>query len=173
MATGNEKRYADQVMECESVSIGVSGSKIPMTGTSSRRLVIEDVLAVTLTAAQSGALIIFDKVDGATITLPPPIVGLWFDFDVDVASTSVGQKIITDAATTFIKGVLNKVVTATGATTQDTANGTTHLSINMNGTTTGGIAGSRFRLTCRSATVWKVEGYLNSSGTLATSFATT
>lgn len=151
----------------------VLDSNANITGMGVRRAIVEDGVAVVLTPAQSGALCIFDKVDGALYTLPSPIVGLSYDFIVDTASTSVGQKIITSAGTVFIKGTVNAFVTGADADlAADTANGTTHVSVNFNGTTTGGIVGTRVRLTCRSATVWEIEGDAIKSGSVATTFAT-
>ncbi len=53
------------------------------------------------------------------------------------------------------------------------ANGTTIASISMNGTTTGGLIGSRFKVKAISATVWAIEGFIYGSGTVVTGFATT
>ena len=135
------------------------------------RSIIEDGAAVVLTAAQCGALCVFDKVDGALFTLPTPVVGLWYDFLCDVASTSVGQKIITSAGTIFIQGTVPHLKTD-NTFTYNAANGTTHVSVNFDGTTKGGLPGTRVRLTCRSATKWMIEGLTLASGTVATPFAT-
>jgi hypothetical protein len=152
-------------------AVADAGATLSEAG-ASLRPVIEDALAVTLTAQQSGALIVLDKLDGVVVTLPAPQVGLFFDFVVDTASTSVGQKVITDAVTTFIKGTVLQMTAADAANVLDTANGSTHRAVTMNGTTTGGVVGSRFRLTCRSATIWEVEGLILASGSVATSFTT-
>lgn len=152
-----------------------TGLHVKMTGAQVRsgsRAVVEDALAFTLTAAQSGGLVVFDKLDGAVATLPAPVIGLFYDFVVDTASTSVGQKVITSAASIFIKGTVLQMTAADAANVLDTANGTTHVAITMNGTTTGGCVGTRFRLTCRSATIWEVEGLTIASGSVATSFTT-
>jgi hypothetical protein len=42
----------------------------------------------------------------------------------------------------------------------------------MNGTTTGGLTGSRFILTCTATSRWNISGVLYGSGTLETGFAT-
>jgi len=135
------------------------------------REVQADGLAVTLTDDMSGSLCIFDKLDGATFTLPAPAVGLFFDFVVTTASTSVGDKVITDAGTTFIVGATVQITAADAANVIDVANGTTHIAVLMNGTTTGGVPGTKFRLTCISATQWQVEGLIVASGSVATSFS--
>jgi hypothetical protein len=53
-----------------------------------------------------------------------------------------------------------------------TANGSTHLAVSMNGTTTGGILGTQFRVTCLSSTRWAITGINFGSGVVATPFAT-
>ena len=52
------------------------------------------------------------------------------------------------------------------------ANGTTHRSVNGNGTTTGGIIGDNYRLTAINTTQWAVSGTMVNTGTAATMFAT-
>jgi hypothetical protein len=156
----------------------ITASKVVTAGSDSmvplRRHVIADAAAVTLTAADSGALVVFDKADGATITLPTAAAGLYFDFIVHTTGTSSNNKVITASASEFIKGVLKSVDTDTGnAIAIDQAgNGTTHVAITMNRTTTGGITGTHFRLTAISATIWMVDGFNFGSGTVATPFAT-
>ena len=124
---------------------------------------------VTLTAAQSGSLILLDKSGGVTVTLPAAVAGTWFTFAVKVTSTA--NKIITAVSTTFLQGGLffDKALTIT----RYDGNGTSHISLNFNGTTTGGIAGDVFQMYCLSATEWNVSGTVAASGTLATPFATT
>lgn len=153
-------------------AISATTGAVTLTAGGENRPVIEDALAVTLTAGQSGGLVVFDKLDGAVITLPAPEPGLFFDFVVDTASTSVGDKVITNDAAVFIKGTVLQMTAAGAANVLDTANGSTHRAVTMNGTTTGGVVGSRFRLTCRSATIWEVEGLIIASGLVATSFTT-
>jgi len=155
--------YITAISSVGAVTLGAGGALRPT---------IEDALAVTLTAGQSGGLVVFDKLDGAVITLPAPEPGLFFDFVVDVASTSVGDKVITNDAAVFIKGTVLQMTAADAANVLDTANGTTHRAVTMNGTTTGGAVGTRFRLTCRSATIWEIEGLIIASGSVATSFTT-
>lgn len=182
MAVGDEvtiRRWSDLTAKTAANFLGVSTHYVSAvvaagaTLTNSIKPVIEDALALTLTPGQSGSTIVLDKLDGVTITLPVPQIGLEYNFVIDTASTSVGQKIITDALTTFLKGTLVSAVLATPALAADAANGTTHVSINMNGTTTGGAPGSWFKLICRSATIWEIAaGFMVKSGSVATTFAT-
>ena len=126
---------------------------------------------VTLTAAQSGSTVLFDRAAGIIYTLPAPVVGLWFEFIITVSITSNNAKIITDAGTTLLIGqVYNAVAAGTGTTF--IANGSTHIACTQNGTTTGGLIGTSLLVSCVSATLWEVAGTVLGSGTIATPFAT-
>lgn len=139
-----------------------------------RRPVVEDATAVTLTAVDSGALIRFDKLDGAIITLPAPAIGLTFQFVATVSVTSNSFKVITNTGTVFILGtvMMFDTDTLTDNPAPQSANGTTHVAVTMNGTTTGGLLGTSFTVTCVTATLWVVEGRIHHSGAVATPFAT-
>jgi len=126
-----------------------------------------------LTKEDSGSLILFDRAAGIVVTLPAPVIGLDFEFIVSVTVTSNSYKIITDAGTTLIVGqYLNIDTDTSSAMIIFPANGSTHIALTMNGSTTGGLIGSSFRLRCISATQWLIEGVMNGSGTVATAFAT-
>jgi hypothetical protein len=125
----------------------------------------------TLTAAESGSIVLFDRAAGIVYTLPAPAVGLYYDFFVTTTITSNNAKIITDAGTTLLIGTISSVVAA-GTTTAYLGNGTTHIAVTMNGTTTGGVQGTWLRCICVSATLWAVEGFNQASGSVATPFAT-
>lgn len=127
---------------------------------------------VTLTAAQSGSTILFDRAAGIVYTLPVPVVGLQYTFIVTTTITSNNAKVITDAGTTLVQGSVQEATTGAAPNTYF-GNGTTHIAIVMNGTTTGGILGSEVVFTCVSATLWQVSGSVNASGTIATPFSTT
>jgi hypothetical protein len=126
---------------------------------------------VTLTAAQSGSLVLFDRAAGIIFTLPAPAVGMWFDFAVAVTITSNNAKVITDTGTTLLAGFVGSGVDNT-ANKQWVGNGSTHIAVTQNGTTTGGILGSWLRFMCTTSTQWVVTGSLVASGTPATPFAT-
>ena len=135
--------------------------------------VIGDAVATrTLLAKEAGATCLFDRAAGVVYTLPAPIAGMQFTFVTTVTITSNSSKVITDAATTFILG--GAALVNSGAATGEffAANGTTHVSINGNGTTTGGIIGDRITFTALSATVWFVDAVINNTGSVATPFAT-
>lgn len=125
----------------------------------------------TLTPAQSGSLVLLDLAT-QTVTLPAPVAGLQYEFQVTVAATA--QKVVTNAvATQFLNGAVTIGTIATASAGGFAADGTTIASISMNGTTTGGLKGSRFKVKAVSSTVWAIEGFLYGSGTVATGFATT
>lgn len=128
--------------------------------------------AATLTAADSGALCVFNSAAGDLYTLPVPEAGLWFDFVVTVTITSNAAKVITDSASTFLLGTFVQSTDGTYTSALHSANGTTHRAWSGNGTSTGGIKGDWFRLTAISATQWVIVGMGSATGSEATPFAT-
>lgn len=133
--------------------------------------------AATLTAAQSTSTCVMSSLTGTLFTLPAPKVGLSFDFFVLTANTSGSAKVITDASTTFLVGAisygdLDTTPSATAGPKFTAADGSTIRSIAMNGTTTGGLAGTYFTVRCITATQWLITGLVIASGTIATPFAT-
>lgn len=136
------------------------------------REIVAVTAAVTLDIKQSGALVVFDIAAGAIVTLPTPQLGATFEFMVATTITSNAAKIITNLSTEFLLGAVSTV--NDGATTAESflANGTTIRALSSNGTTTGGIAGDRYKITAINTTQWLIEGVLINSGTAATPFAT-
>ncbi len=128
----------------------------------------------TLLKEESGALCLFDVATGVVYTLPAPVVGMEFDFGFSVSRTSTNAyKVITNASTVFLLGSYT-VSDPTVATSGDvfTGDGSTHVAINLDADTEGGIIGGNLRFTCISATQWYVEGLINGAGTTTTGFAT-
>jgi hypothetical protein len=140
------------------------------------RQVIDGVGATrTLAPEESGALCLFDRAAGVVYTLPAPslqTVGLTYDFLVTTSVTSNAHKIITDAATTFLVGAVTMVTIATASPAGFSANGTTIRALSAAGTTTGGLIGETYKVTCISATQWAITGVCVGSGVIATPFAT-
>lgn len=138
------------------------------------REIIQGVGATrTLLAKESGALCLFDRAAGVVYTLPTPVEGMEFDFATTVTITSNAAKTITKTiASEFMIGL----VLVVGGTTESVAsadfNGTTHVAISSNGTTTGGVIGDQYTLTAISATQWVIKGLISGSGTVATPAAT-
>lgn len=144
---------------------------------SGKRPVISGVGATrTLNEAESGSIVLLDKVDGQTITLPTGgcAPGTYFDFYVSATTTSSAAKVITGVATELIVGQIVNCDTdssdavAIWKSLVETAN----ISVNLNGTTKGGIKGDSFRLTKLNATTWNISGNTNGTGVVATPFAT-
>lgn len=127
----------------------------------------------TLNANESGSTVLFDRAAGIVYTLPVAKVGTYFDFVITTTITSNSAKVITGAGTEFLIGSLTSVDTDTGNVLVGfTGNGSTHIAVTSNGTTTGGVLGTKIRFTCVSTTRWIVEGNLLGSGAVATPFAT-
>ncbi len=128
----------------------------------------------TLSAAMSGATMLFDAAAGITFTLPAPAVGLWFDFVVTVSCTSAGHKVITNTGTVLLAGLIAGGLNNT-ANKQWVADGSTHVSANMTAAASnaaGGIIGSYLRFVCATTTLWIVTGTVVQGGTPVTPFAT-
>lgn len=123
----------------------------------------------TLLASETGSIVLFAGTS-MIITLPAPVVGLYYTF-ISTVTASTNQEIDTDGAATFLQGAPNVVVDNSATSKAFAGNGTSHVKYQMNGTTKGGIIGSWIRLECVTATQWQVTGNLLGSGTLATGFA--
>lgn len=127
---------------------------------------------LALTAAQSGTTVALDRAAGVTVTLPTPALGLKYTFIVATVPTSNKHKIITGTPTSqFLAGgvFFDKSLTIT----RYDGDGSTAVSLNLNGTTTGGLSiGDKVTFTGVSSTIWSVDGIVTASGTLATPFAT-
>lgn len=149
------------------------GSEAGCAAKGQHREVISVTSDTTLTADQSGSLVLLGVASGATLTLPAPAEGMTFEVGISVTRTSNSYKIITDASTTFLLGAV-MAGDATIATSGDVfeANGTTIVSVDMDGDTKGGFIGSTLRFTCINATQWYVEGLVIGTGTMVTPFAT-
>ena len=127
----------------------------------------------TLSVDESGSTVVFDRAAGIVYTLPLAKVGTYFDFVITTTITTGSAKVITGAATEFLIGSLTSVDTDTGNVLVGfTGNGSTHVAVTQNGTTTGGVLGTKIRFTCVSSTRWIVEGNLLGSGVVVTPFAT-
>lgn len=126
----------------------------------------------TLNELESGSVCLFDRAAGIVYTLPTAKPGAHFDFVVTTAVTSNAAKVITGAGTELLIGGYTNVDTDTSnAVAVFDGNGSNHIAVSMNGTTTGGLVGTKLRFTCLSATRWMVEGIVRGSGTVATAFS--
>ena len=133
-----------------------------------------NLIPVVLTADQSGALVVFGNAEGGEYELPAAEAGLWFEFVATVSVTSTELYTVKCATGDFIKGITvggNLTIGASGDVF--TADGSTHLGITENGSTTGGLIGGSFVLTAISDTLWVLtQAVQMGSGTNETPFIT-
>jgi hypothetical protein len=140
------------------------------------REIITVTAARTLKKEESGALVVFDIATGATVTLPEAEEGIQFEFLVKTTIASGSAKVITGAADDFLVGAISFAgdanTTLTTTISAFAANGSTHVAITSNGTTTGGKAGTSFKVTAIDSALWGISGVEVGSGSVATPFAT-
>ena len=131
---------------------------------------------VTLTAsktldknAHAGKVIALSAAAGMTVTLPASS-GSGMSFEIVVVTTVTSNSYVIQVAnsTDTIQGVigLSTDIAGTSLPTSSTTD-----TITMNGTTTGGIKGSRVVLTDVASGTWALSGGLVCSGTEATPFS--
>lgn len=146
--------------------------------------------SLTLDVATHGGKVLYYSGTSGTITLPAvnastdPVhtgpgsdpnssnnEGVTYTIFVSQATTST-LKIRTTSSTPgdlFVGGLV--MATAGGASNLYVPNGSSNDVINLNGTTTGGIAGSYLTITAIAANRYLVQGVLIGSGVLASPFA--
>lgn len=135
-----------------------------------------------LTNAGSGSVNAFDAATGIAYTLPAnPTIGVYFDFVVTVLQTAGANVIAVNAAPTS-QFLIGSVLSFSGEAVTPAVNvgpyihnsplASSFVKITTNGTTTGGGAGSWFRVTYVTALAWFVQGVNHSpSGNMATPFS--
>jgi len=129
--------------------------------------------ATTIYKGQNDGIFLFDSAAGIVYTLPSPTIGHEFTFIVTVTATTNFHKVITNSASVFIVGLMYGVATDNSNTSVAyVANGTTHIAVKQNGTTTGGYIGDQYTLKCVSSTLWAVQGTMLQTGSTATPFST-
>lgn len=123
------------------------------------REIIQSVGATyTLSNEESGALCEYDRAAGVVYTLPSsPNEGCWFEFMATVTVTSNAYKVIT-AGSKYILGTVFGYTTDATEIDGFSADGSTHVAISSNGSTTGGVIGTRYILTY-DGTRWLVTGH--------------
>lgn len=127
--------------------------------------------AATLTEADSGATLVFNNATGFTYTLPAAAEGLWFRI-VFLTTVTSGNARVACASGDFFVGTVWQGTDTTYLPAARTANGTTHLAFEGNGTTTGGFNGDWFEAHAISGTQWLVHGLIAGSGAEATPWKT-
>jgi hypothetical protein len=131
----------------------------------------------SLSETDSGSLVLLDRAAGIVFTLPAACaVGTTFDFVATTSVTTNAYKIITGAGTELLTGGYTSVDTdSSNAMATFTANGSTHIALNMTAAASnalGGIKGTAVRFTKLTDTLWEVTGMVMTGGTPATAFAT-
>ena len=133
---------------------------------------------VTLTAADSGATCVFDAAGASKFVLPAPELGMYFTFISAITATSdhVIQAATDDHG--FLGGMIYTQLTSTAADQCDSFSAATDGNndfITLNGSTTGGVAGSIIHcaaiLGTSAAKTWVVSGNQIATGAMATPFA--
>lgn len=152
--------------------LSYAGPGLSMHRAKANQIIGDAVATRTLTAKESGASCLFDAAAGVVYTLPAPIAGMEFEFITTVSCTSNSHKILTDAGTTFLLGEVLMFTTATASPAGFAFNGSTHVACTSNGSTTGGLIGSRIKVKALNSTQWFIEGAMVGSGTIATPAAT-
>lgn len=128
--------------------------------------------AATLTAADSGGVILFNNATGYAVTLPAAQAGLNFRVSVNTTVSS-GVARLACATGDFFRGTLMQGTDTTYLPAARVANGTTHLAWEGNGSSTSGIAGDWFDIVAVDDTIWQVTGGLCAgSGSEATFWKT-
>jgi hypothetical protein len=122
---------------------------------------------VTLGKNDSGSLFVLNSADGIAVTLPAIGRGLYYDFVVRTAVTASDKYEILTQTADKLRGVL---VNSKNDTASKAFIATASDKIDMNGSTTGGLVGTHFRIVSDGA-VWNVFGQNTSSGSEATPFA--
>ena len=128
-----------------------------------------------LTADDAGCTVVFNAAGATTVKLPTPQLGMTFDFITTITAT--GNHIIKAATTAhgFLGGVVYTNTSADQTNAFSAATDGNNDFITLNGTTTGGIAGTALRcvaiLNESAAKCWAVSGVLIGSGDTTTPFS--
>jgi len=132
---------------------------------------------VVLTEAQSASAILVNDAAGLDFTLPAIAaaqIGLSYKFLVTVSVTSNNFRVTAASGDLLLGSVLMADFDAAYTAPQGvylTPNGSSHLVLTCNGTTTGGKKGTAVEFIAVSATGWFVTGLVFGDGVLATPFS--
>lgn len=121
-------------------------------------------------ALHDGKTVLLDQLAGSVVTLPASAgTGAKFRFFESLAATSNSHKIQVQNSTDVMQGTLGVAATAGGTLFPTTATSDT---ITLNRTTTGGATrGASIEIEDIAVGVWRVNGTVNGSGTVATPFS--
>lgn len=136
--------------------------------------VVSQTTSATLTIGQSASTILLNSGTGMLITLPAPTVGAVYEFVVAKTPTSGSNAIVTNnTSAVFMYGALVNAQLSAASAATFIADGTTHVAIRMNNSTSGGSVGTFIKVVATSTTQWAVSGQLaGAAGAVITPFAT-
>lgn len=133
------------------------------------------VTASTLTvdaATYAGQNVVLNRAAGIAVTLPAASgTGYSYTFVIGTTITSNTTTIKVANASDIMGGVAT--MGSSGGTSLSTGTATTSDTITFNGTTTGGIAGTKVELTDIATNLWQVSVHGVCSGIAATPFSAT
>jgi len=104
--------------------------------------------------------------DPNTINNEGVVYTIWVPTTISTSSLKIG----TDGTDKFVGSLISVDTDSSGAVVGFTAASTNDF-INLNGTTTGGVAGTWIQIVAIAANKYMVNGLLNGSGVVATPFA--
>jgi hypothetical protein len=107
--------------------------------------------------------------DPNTLNNEGVVYTIWVPTTISTSSLKIGTT--SGSSDLFVGSLLMIDTDSSGATVGFTANGSSNDFINLNGTTTGGVAGSFVQIVAIAANKYVVSGVLNGSSTVATPFA--
>jgi len=162
--------YGDLIVLSITAGVVVTGTSVDLGA----GLVEGSGATVAITAAQSGKTFLFDRAAGIVYTLPVGTPGLKYNFETTVDLTAAAYAVLANVATAgdFFVGAVNGAIEAAATGEVHFADGTTHLGISSNSTTTGGLIGGFLQFECIKANLWTVKGVLSCTATPATPFTT-
>lgn len=94
---------------------------------------------------------------------------IWVPTTISTSSLKIGTT--SGSSDLYIGDLLGVDTDSSNALAMYTANGSSNDFINLNGGTTGGVAGTRIQIVAVAANKYMVTGVVNGSGTVATPFA--
>lgn len=128
----------------------------------------------SLTEGDSGSIIVLDRAAGITVTLPDDAnPGTNYEFVVQTSVTSNGYTIKRNSTKTIIGSLIvdRYVDVATQTYSRNFfSNGAVASAVVLNGSTTGGLIGTRFIATAITSGTWFIQGILVGSGAVTTPF---
>lgn len=137
------------------------------------RTVDANAATLTLTQGDNGSTVLMNKADGVVVTLPAATNAIkgWSATFVYKTTISSNSGTVQGASSADLFNGSLSIIKSGAAGSTFAANGSSDYKVASNGTTTGGIAGGVFTLTCLGLNSWLVTGNLQGSGSVETPFA--